>query len=80
LIYWITFTKGLSNWEKVIKSNNDPQASQQRPKLKQKNVFLGGQIAYQNHKKSVKTVSFEKKHGLMLLVKKNYQKTARGLN
>ncbi len=32
--------------------------------------FGGGQIAYQNHRKSVKKVSFEKKHGLMLLFKK----------
>jgi hypothetical protein len=56
LNYWITFTKGLSNWEKVIKNNKNPQASQQRPKLQQK------------------------KHGPMLLVKKNHQKTARDLN
>jgi hypothetical protein len=48
--------------------------------LRKKNVFLLGQIAYQNHRKSVKKVSFEKKHGIMLLVKKNYQKTARDLN
>jgi hypothetical protein len=33
-----------------------------------------------NHRRSVKKVSFEKKHGLMLLVKKNHQKTARDLN
>jgi hypothetical protein len=63
---------------KVIKKQQDPQTSQQRPKLKQKIRFLwgwGGQIAYQNHRKSVKKVSLEKKgHGLMLLVKKNHQK------
>jgi hypothetical protein len=47
--------------------------------LKQKNGFSGGQIAYQNHRKSVIKVSFAKKHGLMLLVKKNHQKTARDL-
>jgi hypothetical protein len=69
----------MSNWEKVIKSNKNPQVSQQRPKLKQKNGFFlgGGQIAYQNHRKIVKKVSFEKN---VLLVKKNHQKTARDLN
>jgi hypothetical protein len=61
-------------------SNKKPQATQQKPKLKQKKCFFGGQIAYQNYRKSVKKVSFEKKHGLMLLVKKNHQKTVRGLN
>jgi hypothetical protein len=43
-------------------------------------IFVGGQIAYKNNRKSVKKVSFEKKHGLMLLFKKNHQKTARDLN
>ncbi len=42
--------------------------------------FLGGgQIANKNHRRSVKKDSFEKKHGLMLLFKKNHQKTARDL-
>jgi hypothetical protein len=51
-------------------------------KLSKKGFFFGegGQIAYQNHRKSVKKVSFEKKHGLILLVKKNHQKIARDLN
>ncbi len=48
LKYWITFTKGLSNWEKVLNNQQEPQASQQRPKLNQKTGFFfggGGQIA-----------------------------------
>jgi hypothetical protein len=40
----------------------------------------GGGIAHQNHRKGVKKVSFKKKRGLMLLVKKNHQKNARDLN
>ncbi len=41
--------------------------------LSKKNCFLGeGGIANKNHRKSVKKVSFEEKHGLMLLFKKNH--------
>jgi hypothetical protein len=45
-------------------------------------VFFGGggQNAYQNHRKGVKKVSFKKKRGLMLLVKKKNLKIARDLN
>jgi hypothetical protein len=43
-------------------------------------VLFWGQIANKNHRKSVKKVSFEKKHGLVLLFKKNHQKTARDLS
>jgi hypothetical protein len=43
-------------------------------------VVFWGQIANKNHRKSDKKVSFEKKHGLMLLFKKNHQKTTRDLN
>ncbi len=46
--------------------------------LSKKTFFLGGQIVNKNHRKSVKKVSFDKKHGLMLLF--NHQKTARDLN
>jgi hypothetical protein len=48
--------------------------------LSKKSFFFWGGIAYKNHRKGVKKVSFKKKHGLMLLVKKNHQKTARDLN
>jgi hypothetical protein len=44
-------------------------------------LFLGrGANCLPKPQEKCQKVSFEKKHGLMLLVKKNHQKTARDLN
>jgi hypothetical protein len=48
--------------------------------LSKKKRFFGGANCLPKPQESAKIVSFEKKHGLMLLVKKNHQKTARDLN
>jgi phage-related protein len=72
---WIIETpsqKACPTGKRELKSNKNPQAFQQRPKKPL--FFWGGRNAYQNHRKSVKKVSFEEKHGLMLLVKKNFKK------
>jgi hypothetical protein len=47
--------------------------------LSKKRVFWGVNCLPKPQEKCQK-VSFEKKHGLMLLVKKNHQKTSRDLN
>jgi hypothetical protein len=74
LNYWITFTKGLSNWEKVTKKTTRTHRPLSNDLNLSKITFFlgGGQITYQYHRKSVKKVSSEKKHGLMLLFKKNH--------
>ncbi len=45
-----------------------------------KRGFCFLKIVHQNHRKGVKKFSFTYKHGLMLFVTKNHQKTARDLN
>jgi hypothetical protein len=64
---------------KFCKKNS--QASQQRPKLWEKNGFLKfWKIAHQNQRNGAKKDSLKNKHGLMLVGKKKHQKTARDIN